>query len=367
MRPAAAPSPPALEATTAEPPQRPLQRPPEPAPRRDGHSIDLQQLRYFVAIAEEEHFGRAGKRLRVAQPALSRRMQKLEEELRVQLFDRLPRGIRLTDAGRAFLVDVREVLDSVDRAVQRVRKVETGEVGKLRVGYVDTTMWGQVVAPLLRSYQASHPDIDLDLRRQTSLAQWEGLREGRLDIGVAYFRAPEPEVESISVETQRVMLALPDSHRLAAAEVLTLADLTDEWFIGIDRVVSPMFTELLTRECAPGGLTMRVRQEAGDFSEQIGLVAAELGIAWVIASSSPQLPQNVVLRAVEDLAIELDTFVMWRRDRLGAAGRAFIGALRARLERGLPQARAGRVPSAPAPENGNSSQGGVPCSSVTTA
>jgi DNA-binding transcriptional LysR family regulator len=290
--------------------------------------MDLQQLRYFVAVAEEEHFGRAAVRLSIAQPALSRRMHQLEAEMRVQLFDRLPRGIRLTDAGRAFLTDARGLLSDLSRALARAHRVEAGEVGLLRIGYVDTTMWGSVLAPVLHAFRARYPEVGLELVRLVSMAQWEALRDGRIDVGVAFFRAPEPEVEALSVETQRAMLALPDVHPLARAPRLMLRDLAAESFIAVERSVSPMLDDLLTQHCARGGLTMPVRHEVRDFSGQISLVAAGLGIAWVVASASQQLPRNVVLRPVDDLELSLDTYVMWRRDRLGATGRAFVGTVR---------------------------------------
>jgi DNA-binding transcriptional LysR family regulator len=290
--------------------------------------MDLQQLRYFVAVAEEEHFGRAAVRLRIAQPALSRRMHQLEDEMRVQLFDRLPRGIRLTESGRTFLTDARGLLSDLARALARARRVEAGEVGQLRVGYVDTTMGGSVLAPVLHGFRARNPEVGLELIRLVSMAQWEALRDGRIDIGVAFFRAPEPEEESLSVETQRAMLALPDVHPLARAPKLMLRDLADEPFVAVERTVSPMLDDLLTQQCARGGLTMHVRHEVKDFTGQIGLVAAGLGIAWVVASASRQLPRNVVLRPVDDLDLTLETCVMWRRDRLGATGRAFVGAVR---------------------------------------
>src|SRR6266852_1406564 len=137
--------------------------------------MELRHLRYFVGVAEEQHFGRAAARLHVAQPALSRQIQDLEGELGFTLFDRLPRGVRLSAAGKLFLSDARSILQHVQEAKLRAERVATGKAGMLRVGFVETLSWHGVVPDSFRRFRRRQPDVELDLRSLRSLEQIESV------------------------------------------------------------------------------------------------------------------------------------------------------------------------------------------------
>jgi DNA-binding transcriptional LysR family regulator len=142
--------------------------------------MELRHLRYFVAIGEEEHYGRAARRLRVAQPALSRQIQDLEEELGFTLFDRLPRGVRLSSAGKLFLEDARSILQEATDAVARAGRVARGHSGTLRVGFTENSCWRGVVPESFRRFRELQPDAELQLRPSASVEQIEAIRSGRL-------------------------------------------------------------------------------------------------------------------------------------------------------------------------------------------
>ena len=145
--------------------------------------MELRHLRYFVAVGEEQHYGRAAQRLRVAQPALSRQIQDLEEEIGFKLFDRLPRGVKMSDAGKLFLEDARRILQEVNEATMRAGRVARGQSGTLRVGFTENASWHGVVPDSFRQFRERQPDAELQLNPLTSLEQIEAVRSGRLDAG----------------------------------------------------------------------------------------------------------------------------------------------------------------------------------------
>src|SRR5580765_4416541 len=145
--------------------------------------MELRHLRYFVWVGEEQHYGRAARRLRVAQPALSRQIQDLEEELGFKLFERLPRGVKLTAAGRLFLEDARRVLQELNEAAARAARVASGRSGTLRVGFTENSSWRGVVPDSFRRFRQQQPDAELQLKPAASLEQLEAMRSGRLDGG----------------------------------------------------------------------------------------------------------------------------------------------------------------------------------------
>src|SRR5439155_21048219 len=133
--------------------------------------MELRHLRYFVAVGEEEHYGRAAVRLRVAQPALSRQIQDLEEEIGFKLFDRLPRGVKISTAGKLFLEDARRILQQVTEATDRAQRVARGQSGTLRVGFAENASWHGVVPNSFRHFRERMPDAELQLNPMASLEQ----------------------------------------------------------------------------------------------------------------------------------------------------------------------------------------------------
>src|SRR5260221_1816925 len=162
--------------------------------------MELQHLRYFMAVGEEQHYGRAARRLRVAQAALSRQVQDLEEEIGFELFERLPRGVKLSAAGKLFLEDVRRILQDVNDSAARAGRVALGRSGTLRVGFTENASWRGVVPESFRRFRELHPDADLELQPAASLEQLAALRSGRLDAGFI-FNMPEgdPDFDQIQV------------------------------------------------------------------------------------------------------------------------------------------------------------------------
>src|SRR5580765_8039748 len=145
--------------------------------------MELRHLRYFVGVGEEQHFGRAAERLHIAQPALSRQIQDLEKEIGFRLFERLPRGVKLSAAGKLFLEDARRILGELQEATRRAKRVASGKAGTLRVGFVESISWHGVVPEFFRRFRQKQPGAELTPVPMLSLAQVEAIRSGRLDAG----------------------------------------------------------------------------------------------------------------------------------------------------------------------------------------
>ena len=225
--------------------------------------MELRHLRYFIAIGEEQHYGRAAGRLRVAQPALSRQIQDLEKELGFPLFDRLPRGVKLNSAGELFLKDARRILQEISEAALRAGRVARGHSGTLRVGFTENSCWRGVVPESFRRFRELRPNAELQLRPLASVEQVEAIRFGRLDAGfVNFMPKSDPELNQLLVAFQHVELAVPKEHGFTKLKKLRLRDLTDAPFIWFPRLPNPAFYDRMMHECYRGGLkSPRIVQE----------------------------------------------------------------------------------------------------------
>src|ERR1700692_4326246 len=198
--------------------------------------MELRHLRYFVAIGEEENYRRAAQRLNVAQTALSTQIQNREAELGFKLFDRLPRGVKLSAAGKLFLEDARRVLQEVNEAGIRAGRVASGRSRTLRVGFTENASWRGVVPESFRRFRELQPDAELQLQPSASLEQFEAIRSGRLDAGfVNFMPKSDPELDQLPVAIQHVELAALKRHPVTKLKKLRLRDLTDASFVWFPR------------------------------------------------------------------------------------------------------------------------------------
>src|SRR5713101_2700697 len=278
--------------------------------------MELRHLRYFVAIGEEQHYGRASRRLRVAQPALSRQIQDLEKELGFNLFERLPRGVKLNPAGELFLEDTRRVLQELSEAAVRAGRVASGRSGTLRVGFTENASWRGVVPDSFRQFRARQPNAELQLQPDASLAQLEAIRSGRLDAGfVNFMPKSDPELDQLLVARQHVELAAPKRHPLTKLKKLRLRDLTDAPFVWFPRWASPAFYDRLMHECYRGGLkSPRIVQEGLNEATILSRVSTGLGVGWVLGTARWRCPETVIILSVVDLNMPLTLALAWRRD-----------------------------------------------------
>jgi DNA-binding transcriptional LysR family regulator len=291
--------------------------------------MELRHLRYFVAVGEDEHYGRAAKRLRVAQPALSSQIQDLEREIGFQLFDRLPRGVRLSAGGKVFLEDCRRILQEVDEAAVRAERAARGLIGTLRVGFTESASWHGLVPDSLREFRRRHPEAELQLSSQISLDQVEAVRAGRLDAGFVYVPTSDPDMEQVHVASHQVVLATPLRHAVSRLKRLCLRDLAETDFVWFPRRQHPANYDRLLQACSRGGLTNpRIVQEAVDQATMLSLVACGLGVAFVTDATRWRCPKDVVLRRVVDLRLPVPISLIWRKDNQSPLLARFVADVR---------------------------------------
>ena len=289
--------------------------------------MELRHLRYFVAVGEEQHYGRASRRLPVAQPALSRQIQNLEDEIGFKLFERLPRGVKLSAAGKLFLDDARRILQEVSEAAMRAARVARGNSGTLRVRFTENASWHGIVPDSFRRFREQQLDAELQLQPAASLEQLEAIRSGRLDAGFLNFMPKaDPDFDQLLVAIQHVELAAPKRHPLTKLKKLRLRDLTDTPFVWFPRWASPAFYDRLMHECYRGGLkSPRIVQEGLNEATILSLVSTGLGVGWVLATARWRCPETVAILRVVDLNMPVPLTLAWRRDNTSPLLANFIG------------------------------------------
>jgi DNA-binding transcriptional LysR family regulator len=290
--------------------------------------LNLRQIRYFVEIAETENFRKASQKLRIAQPALSRQMTALAEELGVELFVRLPRGVRLTYAGQVFQRHCRQILAEVDSAVEEVRGAWRGLSGQLKLGFIEVAALSEIMPHSLSSFRKAVPEVELDLHAMASLAQIEEVRNRRLDGGFLYNPpAWDNDVVSRPLERHPVYLAVPDASPLATRPSVRLDDLRNESFLWFHRAVSPTYHDQLGHVMQQAQFQPRIVHQSESEAVMLALVRMGQGIAFVNARQARRRPDGVTLLPVEDLPVWLDLHFVWRKDSVSPALRRFIDML----------------------------------------
>lgn len=291
-------------------------------PQRYQFRMELRHLRYFVAAAEEQNFRRAAERVHVVQPALSRQIAMLEQELGFALFERSKKRVRLTPAGASYLADARWILREISLAGDRAARVASGKVGVLRLGFHETAGRSRIVSDSFRDFRRACPEIELSLLQMTSPSQIEAIGRGDLDAGYVYLPpALPPGFASRHVGFHRAYVAMRADHRLAGERAVRVAQLHDEPFIGIARAVSPAYHDALMRACRQCGLTPAIVQETQSEATTMNLVAVGLGLALVVSADEQSWTRDVVVRPVEGLDLSLDLALVWKEDRPAMAVR----------------------------------------------
>lgn len=276
--------------------------------------MELRHIRYFVAVAEELHMGRAARRLNMSQPPLSMQIAALEGELKLKLFSRLNRRLSLTLAGSEFLRHAYHVLDDVSLAAASAQRVQSGESGSLDVGFVAAMSYSYLPA-VLKAYQATFPDVALVLHEMAGTQQQGALRTGRLDIG--FLRPPivSDQMHSEVVLRESYLVAFPADHRLFA-DPISPAVLQDERFVMMKQRQGWRVRDQSMELCLNAGFTPKIGQETLELHTMIGLVSGGLGVAIVPASARFLGIGGVryATLAPDILSPEAEIAMVWRGD-----------------------------------------------------
>ena len=298
--------------------------------------MELRHLRYFVAVADEGTIARAAARLGIAHSPLARRVHDLEQELGVTLFERLPRGLRLTAAGACFLADARRVLADASAAVERVRAAGGAVAGPLRVGHAEFGVAGAIVREATLAFGREHPQVGLSVHAAGLMRQEGEVRAGRLDIGFSFDIDPDDPTLASEVlwEDHLTGAVLSAAHPLAERDVLTLDELAELAFVVVPRRLATRVHDGLLEHLRTLGLASELRQDIDNANSLFAVISA--GTAWAAASESlgDHLPPEMAYRRVKGLSFLVVNRTFWRRGGETPALLAFVGALgRIRHER----------------------------------
>jgi DNA-binding transcriptional LysR family regulator len=287
--------------------------------------MEISQLRAFLAVAEELHFGRAAERLHIAQPPLSRIIKQLERELDTRLLDRTTRSVKLTSSGQALIAPATEVIDALRRAEEAVRLADDGESGLVRIAFAGVSTH-QLVARLARLVRSQRPGIQLELSSQ-NFAQpaMTKLVQGDTDIAFGRWDVIPADIASRVVMHDSLAIALPDTHPLAGARRLSIARLSGEGFISLPSYEGAVLPDRLRRLAHDKGFVPTIVQVAPDTQTALALVSAEVGCHLTLASVAENATDpHVVFVPLEDSTADVDLRAAWRPDDQNPALKAVL-------------------------------------------
>jgi DNA-binding transcriptional LysR family regulator len=289
--------------------------------------MDLRQLRYFVAVAEERHFGRAAQRLHMSQPPLSMQIKALERELGVVLLERTSRRVALTDAGRAFLKRARGILDAVEEAREEARGAEEGARGVLGVGFISSATLS-LLPPSIRLFRERFGGVELELKELTSAQQVDALYGGEIKVGLVRLPMRAPGIRFEPVFEERLLVALPSGHALERRDRVSLEEIADLPLIFFTRQLIPGFHAQIVELFQRVGAFPKVAQHAVHLQTIVGLVASGVGIAILPSSAERVSREGVIYRALDVPDATSWMGLAWVEGDESKLVRNFIGTVR---------------------------------------
>ncbi|MDJ0979712.1 MAG: LysR substrate-binding domain-containing protein [Erythrobacter sp.] len=289
--------------------------------------MEIRQLRYFVAVAEEQNFGLAARRLNVSQPPITRQIRKLEEELEVQLLRRLSKGSELTEAGRVFLDDAREILAAIERSSERVRAAQRGELGAIEIAYFGSVSYS-LVPQILRLFKARNPEVELSLRRLSKSEQVAALKQGDLHVGFGRYYSPEPGLVVEEIVAEGISLCVPESYSADLSGVKWVEVFRDLPLVLFPAEGRPNFADetltLLKRE----GVSPRVGAVAEDGRAALMQVAIGEGACLVPDSMVGMNWYGVRIVHPDALRADCPVSIIYRHADTSPLMRRFVTAMR---------------------------------------
>ncbi len=275
--------------------------------------MELRQIRYFQCVARELSFTKAARILHIAQPPLSRQIKMLEEELGVAVFERLGRGIALTDAGRYFLDQTEKMTQRLEETINATRRIGKNDRIWFGVGFVPSTLYGHMPA-LIRQLRQLNTQVEIGLVEMTTLQQFEALKSGRIDIGVGRILIKDEEIERLVLTDEPLVVALPITHRLAGRVSVRLTDIMEEPLILYPAKPRPSYADHVLDLFRQKGYSPQIIQEVNELQTAIGLVTATIGIAIVPESVRRLHRDDVVYVNLDEPEFTSPIMLSWRKN-----------------------------------------------------
>jgi DNA-binding transcriptional LysR family regulator len=279
----------------------------------------MRHLWLFLAVAEEQHFGRAAKRLGMSQPPLTEQIQVLEHALKAKLFIRSRRGAQLTSVGQSILPAVRRFAQQMEQLELAVREATAGQSGMLRIGAISSAML-EVLPPILDRLRGLHPKLTISVREIDSAEAIPALLAGDVDLAFARLQGElGSNIKTLTLAGDRLAVSLPATHRLASRRRIRLQDLAEEAFVMFARPVSPVYFDSVIAVCQANGFSPRVLHEVRSVAAQVAFVGCGQGIALVPAALKRLAPDNVVVRPLADAVDVVTTAAAWNTTSVNPA------------------------------------------------
>ncbi|WP_299198892.1 LysR substrate-binding domain-containing protein [uncultured Amphritea sp.] len=290
--------------------------------------MDLRKLRYFKVVADEKHIGRAAKVLHISQPPLTRQIHQLEEDLGVTLFNRTPKGMELTDAGRLFREEVNNIFGLIEQATERTQKAGQGRLGRLDIAIFGSGIMGDIPKILL-AFKERYPEVNVVLHTMDKGEQINALRQKRISLGFNRMLAPLPDISSELVTTEKLLLAINSNHPLAALPEIPFTEISDIPLILFPSSNRPNFIDKTIRLCQLSGFTPHISQEVGDAVTGVALVASGFGACLVPQSATVLSLPGVVYKPLIDTPdeAEVDLSCIFRKEDESPLLKAFLEIL----------------------------------------
>ena len=289
--------------------------------------MELRHLRYFLALAEELHFGRAAQRLAISQPPLSVAIRQLEDRVGTRLLERSSKAVRLTPAGAAFREAARRLVAQADEAASEARAVAAGSAGRLRIGFVGAMLYRGLPQALHR-FQAAHPAVRIQLAELNSAEQIGELLHDRLDLGFVHTSKIPADLEQQLLLVEPFVCCVPAGHALARKKSLRPADLRGQPFVLFARNVSPDYHERVLSICVQAGFLPEIRHEVRHWLAVVSMVSQGLGVALVPQAMQRCALRGAVFRPLAEAAAQSEAYAVWRADGRSVPAQRLLDEMR---------------------------------------
>lgn len=287
--------------------------------------MELRYLRYFVAVAQTQHFTRAAEMLGMSQPPLSQQIRRLEQEVGTPLFHRLTRGVELTEAGEAFYEDACQILALSDAALEKAKGIARGINGKLYLGVTSSNAFHIRIFAVLRQFQHDYPQVALHQKEDNMATLMQELDEGLIDVAFVRLPCENSKIFNLKlIDEEPMLIALHRSHPLADEADLSLSELCDTPLVIFPQTVAPGLYELIYNACLRAGIDMSHPQQASQFSSSLSMVSAGFGFAIVPQSMSCFSHPLVTFHRIKGEVLKTDVALAWRKFERSPAVRRFI-------------------------------------------
>lgn len=275
--------------------------------------MELRQLIYFNAVAEELHFGKASKKVHISQPALSLQIQQLEKELGGLLFVRTKQHVSLTDAGTIFWKHTKQILLQSEKAIHLTHESFLGNYGQLTIGFVESATWS-VLPFVIKNYRNVYPDVKLTLQHLHTIKQIDAIKKNELDIGIIGLSPNDHDLDFHTIQSEPYVAAFSQEHPFCKKKCIKLSDLKYENFITTTRKVGPEYYDRVTQLCLKAGFSPKICQEADEMQTILSIVSCGMGIA-LIHKTAQNLRSDLVYKSLtgtHESAYELS--LVWRKN-----------------------------------------------------